>query len=115
MNQVEQLQSEIHVVTSKNAEHLLDGGDGPWLLDFWAPWCTQCRAIEPTLHKLKDRFQNKLAVGKINVDMNHELSRRFGVRSLPTLLLIHSGAERARLTAGTYSVDQLVAEIEPHL
>ena len=68
------------------------------LVDFWAEWCGPCRTISPIVDEVAAEYKDRLAVAKVNVDENQKLAARFGVRSIPTLLLLRDGAR----------VDQLV-------
>jgi thioredoxin 2 len=70
----------------------------PVLIDFWAPWCGPCRIVAPALEKLSDELAGRIKVAKINTDLEPAQGERFGVRGIPTLVLMHDGRERDRVT-----------------
>jgi putative thioredoxin len=83
------------------------------LVDFWAAWCGPCRSLAPVLEQLADRHQDTLAIAKIDSDAEPALAARYGVRSLPTLLLFKQG-EIVEQTAGAQPLNALEALVARH-
>jgi thioredoxin len=83
--------SAVQEITDANFETEVINSDLPVLIDFWAPWCAPCRAIGPVVDELSREFTGKLKVVKMNVDDNPLTPSRFGVRSIPNLLIFKSG------------------------
>jgi thioredoxin 1 len=67
------------------------------LLDFWAEWCGPCKMIAPLLDEVADTYEDKLSVVKLNVDENPNTAQKFGIRSIPTLILFKDGAVQAQV------------------
>jgi thioredoxin 1 len=84
------------------------------LVDFWAEWCGPCRMIAPVVEELAGEYQGRLAVGKVNVDQNGSTASRFGIRSIPTLLILKDGA-RVDQIVGAHPKAALKAKIDQHL
>ena len=80
----------ITVLTNENFDAFVKDAGKPVLVDFWATWCGPCRMLSPLVEALADSRED-IAVGKVDVDDNDELAARFGIQSIPTLLLFKNG------------------------
>ena len=78
-------------ITKDNFEEKVLKAEGKVLLDFWATWCGPCRMIAPTLAQIAEENEGRLKVGKVNVDEEMELAMRFGVTSIPLLVVMRDG------------------------
>ena len=84
------------------------------LLDFWAEWCGPCKMIAPLLDEVADKYEDKLDVVKLNVDENPNVAQKFGIRSIPTLILFKDGAVQAQLM-GAMPMRQLEEFLDTNL
>jgi thioredoxin 1 len=94
-------------------EEIAKRGSGTLLVDFWAEWCGPCRLMSPIIDRMATRFKGKARFGKVNVDENQALAARYGVLSIPTLLLFKDG-QVVEQVVGTTSEDNLARLIERH-
>ena len=86
----------------------------PVLVDFWAPWCGPCRMIAPVLEEVAQLYQGKLVVAKMNVDDNQETPGKYGVRGIPTLIVVKGGKVVAT-KVGALSKAQLLDVLKEHV
>ncbi len=78
-------------LTDSNFAEEVEKSDKPVLVDFWAEWCGPCRMVGPIVDELAGEYEGKAKVGKVNVDNNPDVSVKFGIRSIPALLIFKDG------------------------
>ncbi|TMD49425.1 MAG: thioredoxin [Chloroflexi bacterium] len=84
------------------------------VVDFWAPWCGPCRVVSPTVEQIAKDLPGKIKLVKVNTDNAPNLSQRFGIRGIPTLILFDHGKPAARVT-GALGAPALRSWVEEHL
>ncbi len=93
-------------LTDSNFDQEVLKAETPVLVDFWAEWCGPCRMVGPVVDELAGDYEGKVKVGKVDVDNNPQISMKYGIRSIPSLLIFKDGEV----------VDQIVGAVpKPHL
>jgi thioredoxin 1 len=104
----------IITLNEDNFDDHVSQANGPILIDFWAAWCAPCKVVAPSLDKLAEEMAGRAVVAKVDVDSNGDLANRFGIRSIPTLMVFKDGKVVDQLI-GAAPKDQIQSMIERHL
>lgn len=102
------------VTTAEFDKQVLEA-DGPVLVDFWAVWCGPCRAIAPAVDAVAEEFTGRAKVFKLNVDENPEIAGRYGVQSIPTLIVFKDGQKVGELVGGQNTRQTISAAISEQI
>lgn len=102
------------VFTDDNFEQEALKASGPVLVDFWAPWCGPCQMMAPVIDELAAEYDGKVKIGKLNVDENQVTAGKFGIMSIPTMLLFKDGVVAGQFIGGM-SKEDLKVKIEQSL
>jgi thioredoxin len=105
---------QIVSTTDANFENDVLKSSLPVLVDYWAEWCGPCKMIAPILDEIATSYLGKLRIAKVNVDENAQLTQKYGIRSIPTLMLFKDGNVQAQ-KIGALSKSQLAAFIETNI
>ena len=86
----------------------------PVLVDFWAPWCGPCRMVAPVVDEIAKQYEGKVKVVKLNTDANPQVATKYGIRSIPTLM-IFKGGQKVDMVVGAVPKSTLADTLEKHL
>ena len=106
--------ANIGTVNDSEFQQTVLDSDTPVLVDFWAEWCVPCHMVSPLVEEIGREKADRLKVAKVNVDENPNVTRRFGIMSIPTLILFRDGEEKARIV-GARGKGALLREIDPQV
>jgi thioredoxin 1 len=101
-------------ITSDNFDSEVLQSEQPVLMDFWAEWCGPCKAIAPILDQIADEYKGRLQIAKLDVEENQAIAMKYGVRSIPTLMLFKGGVVEAQ-HIGMLSKEQLIRLLDDKL
>lgn len=99
---------------SKNFDEKVLRAEGLTLVDFWAPWCGPCRMVGPILEQIAQEMQGQVRIVKVNVDDSPDLAKRYGIMSIPTMMLF-KGGEALFTEVGVRPKPAIVADIKKHM
>ncbi|OLO27819.1 thioredoxin [Alkalihalophilus pseudofirmus] len=102
------------IVNATDQNFATETGEGVVLADFWAPWCGPCKMIAPVLTELEEEMGDKVKIVKLDVDENQQTAGKFGVMSIPTLMVFKNG-EKVDQVVGFQPKEALVELINKHL
>jgi thioredoxin 1 len=109
-------------IVSDNIKHVSDdtfedeviNADEPVLVDYWAEWCGPCKMIDPLLHELADEYAGRVKVAKVNIDENQQITSRFKIRGIPTLMVFNDGKVQG-MKVGAVTKGVLKEFVEEHV
>jgi thioredoxin 1 len=101
-------------VTDETFEEVVLKAEVPTAVDFWAVWCGPCKMIAPVLEEIASEYEGQLQIAKLDVDYNNHSAGKFGVMSIPTLILFKNGQPVERIV-GYMPKEKLLSKLTPHL
>jgi len=102
--------ANVMAFTADNWEQEVVKSDKPVLVDFWAPWCGPCRALAPAVERVATQYAGRVKVGKVNTDENESLAIKYGITSIPQLL-VFKGSEQPREQLAGAQRDDVIAKM----
>lgn len=103
--------SNVTAVTDSSWDTEVLQADKPVLVDFWAEWCQPCRMLAPTIDEIAQEYEGKAKVGKVDTDANREISMKYGISAIPTVILFRNG-EVEKKFVGLTPKDQFATALD---
>ncbi len=98
-------------LSNTNFDEVVLKSNKPVMVDFWAEWCGPCKIVSPIIGEIAEEYKDKAVIGELDVDSNNEISVRYGIRSIPTILYFKDG-EIAHKQVGVASKSNLINKLE---
>jgi thioredoxin 1 len=107
--------ADVLTITDDNFQAEVLASDTPVLIDFWAAWCGPCRAIAPAVEQLAKEYKGKVKVGKLDIDAHQNVPEKYGIMSIPTLILFKNGQVADRIVGSVpkSKLDEMVQKALP--
>ncbi len=107
------MSNALQVTDASFKEEVLDS-ELPVLVDFWAPWCGPCRMVAPVVEEIAEQYKGQMKVVKVNTDDNPSVASKYGIRSIPTLM-IFKGGQKVDMVVGAVPKSTLSTTIEKYI
>lgn len=99
-------------ITDSNFEETVLNSGKPALVDFWAEWCMPCKMLAPAIEELAKEYEGKVVVGKVDTDNNRDISMKFGISAIPTVIIFNTEGEMVKKFVGLQQKSDFKAALD---